>query len=271
MNTAASPRERAARAFARADPRADVRLGMQLAGPEDGRHRACAAHVPLADAAVRGARPVARRAPVRRFDPHPARVVAPCRDARAVQHRRLERLHPVRRPAVACRTKRDPRLHDAALGDGIATLVLHEPLASASSSAWRSGMAGMAAAARRRVPRHPREAVRRRDDPRRSRDVGLRHGAAAQMEAAVSAERAVELDDAAGWLPIVALAPVFDPRPLGNELAALSWRGWFALGYNIFLAGTSRTGRGSISRARCRLRCRRCRRSRCRSSASSPE
>ena len=42
----------------------------------------------------------------------------------------------------------------------------------------------------------------------------------------------------AGWLPIVLLAPFFDPRPLGVELAALSARGWFAIVYNIFLAGT---------------------------------
>ena len=41
-----------------------------------------------------------------------------------------------------------------------------------------------------------------------------------------------------GWLPIVLLAPFFDPRPLGVELAALSGRGWFAILYNIFLAGT---------------------------------
>jgi drug/metabolite transporter (DMT)-like permease len=41
-----------------------------------------------------------------------------------------------------------------------------------------------------------------------------------------------------GWLPILALAPFFDPRPLGDELAALSPRGWFAIVYNIFLAGT---------------------------------
>jgi len=41
-----------------------------------------------------------------------------------------------------------------------------------------------------------------------------------------------------GWLPIVILAPFFDPRPLGVELAALSGRGWFAIVYNIFLAGT---------------------------------
>jgi drug/metabolite transporter (DMT)-like permease len=41
-----------------------------------------------------------------------------------------------------------------------------------------------------------------------------------------------------GWLPIAALAPLFDPRPLADELASLSARGWFAIVYNIFLAGT---------------------------------
>jgi drug/metabolite transporter (DMT)-like permease len=41
-----------------------------------------------------------------------------------------------------------------------------------------------------------------------------------------------------GWLPIVALAPFLDPQPLGVELASLTWRGWFAIVYNIFLAGT---------------------------------
>jgi drug/metabolite transporter (DMT)-like permease len=41
-----------------------------------------------------------------------------------------------------------------------------------------------------------------------------------------------------GWLPIVALAPFFDAQPLASELASLSWRGWFAIVYNIFLAGT---------------------------------
>jgi drug/metabolite transporter (DMT)-like permease len=41
-----------------------------------------------------------------------------------------------------------------------------------------------------------------------------------------------------GWLPIVALAPFFDPQPLAVELASLTWRGWFAIVYNIVLAGT---------------------------------
>ena len=41
-----------------------------------------------------------------------------------------------------------------------------------------------------------------------------------------------------GWLPILVLAPFFDPRSLGDELASLSARGWFAILYNIFLAGT---------------------------------
>ena len=41
-----------------------------------------------------------------------------------------------------------------------------------------------------------------------------------------------------GWLPLAILAPFFDPQPLAAELAALSARGWFAIAYNIFLAGT---------------------------------
>src|SRR5437867_1005239 len=41
-----------------------------------------------------------------------------------------------------------------------------------------------------------------------------------------------------GWLPIGVLAPFFDPQPLAAELAGLSHRGWFAIVYNIFLAGT---------------------------------
>ena len=41
-----------------------------------------------------------------------------------------------------------------------------------------------------------------------------------------------------GWLPIVVLAPLFDSRPLAEEVAALTARGWFAVVYNILLAGT---------------------------------
>lgn len=41
-----------------------------------------------------------------------------------------------------------------------------------------------------------------------------------------------------GWIPLAVLAPFFDPQPLATELANLSARGWFAIGYNIFLAGT---------------------------------
>jgi drug/metabolite transporter (DMT)-like permease len=41
-----------------------------------------------------------------------------------------------------------------------------------------------------------------------------------------------------GWIPIALLAPLFDAQPLSTELANLSARGWFAVLYNIFLAGT---------------------------------
>jgi drug/metabolite transporter (DMT)-like permease len=41
-----------------------------------------------------------------------------------------------------------------------------------------------------------------------------------------------------GWLPLAVLAPLFDPQPLSAALANLSARGWFAIAYNVFLAGT---------------------------------
>ena len=41
-----------------------------------------------------------------------------------------------------------------------------------------------------------------------------------------------------GWLPIAFLAPFFDPQPLVTALGSLGARGWFAIAYNIFLAGT---------------------------------
>jgi drug/metabolite transporter (DMT)-like permease len=42
----------------------------------------------------------------------------------------------------------------------------------------------------------------------------------------------------AGWLPLAIAAPFFDSQPLTQTLATLSPRGWFAVLYNIFLAGT---------------------------------
>jgi drug/metabolite transporter (DMT)-like permease len=41
-----------------------------------------------------------------------------------------------------------------------------------------------------------------------------------------------------GWLPLALAAPLFDHQPLATTLASLSARGWFAIVYNIFLAGT---------------------------------
>jgi drug/metabolite transporter (DMT)-like permease len=41
-----------------------------------------------------------------------------------------------------------------------------------------------------------------------------------------------------GWIPLAVLAPLFDPQPWSAELANLSPRGWFAIAYNVFLAGT---------------------------------
>jgi len=41
-----------------------------------------------------------------------------------------------------------------------------------------------------------------------------------------------------GWLPLAVLAPLLDPQPWTAEFGNLSVRGWFAVAYNIFLAGT---------------------------------
>jgi drug/metabolite transporter (DMT)-like permease len=41
-----------------------------------------------------------------------------------------------------------------------------------------------------------------------------------------------------GWVPLALTAPFLDPQPLASELGSLSARGWFAIGYNVFLAGT---------------------------------
>ena len=40
-----------------------------------------------------------------------------------------------------------------------------------------------------------------------------------------------------GWLPLVIAAPFFDDVGLAR-LATVSWTAWFAIGYNVFLAGT---------------------------------
>jgi len=42
----------------------------------------------------------------------------------------------------------------------------------------------------------------------------------------------------AGWLPLAIAAPLLDPQPLAATVASLSPRAWFAILYNIFLAGT---------------------------------
>ncbi|HJU24835.1 MAG TPA: EamA family transporter [Casimicrobiaceae bacterium] len=41
-----------------------------------------------------------------------------------------------------------------------------------------------------------------------------------------------------GTVPLALAAPFLDPQAFATELANLSVRGWFAIGYNVFLAGT---------------------------------
>ena len=40
-----------------------------------------------------------------------------------------------------------------------------------------------------------------------------------------------------GWIPIAIAAPLFDPHPFGS-LASMSGTAWFAVLYNVFMAGT---------------------------------
>ena len=80
--------------------------------------------------------------------------------------------------------------------------------------------------------------------------------------------RLVSLRERVEDLPLALLAPLFDPQPLVAGLAGLSFRGWFAIVYNIFLAGTlalATYGGGGIGAEvmktfggpwRCRCRCR---------------
>jgi drug/metabolite transporter (DMT)-like permease len=41
-----------------------------------------------------------------------------------------------------------------------------------------------------------------------------------------------------GWVPLGILAPMLDPQPVAQTLAQVSPRAWFAVAYNILLAGT---------------------------------
>ena len=41
-----------------------------------------------------------------------------------------------------------------------------------------------------------------------------------------------------GWVPLALLAPLFDSAPIIGQLAHMNGRAWFAVLYNVFLAGT---------------------------------
>ncbi len=41
-----------------------------------------------------------------------------------------------------------------------------------------------------------------------------------------------------GTLPLAVVAPLFDETGIAARLAGLSWPAWFAIGYNVFLAGS---------------------------------
>ena len=166
-------------------------------------------------------------------------------------------------------TQRDHRVHDADLGDADLDGRAARAAQPAQDRRPRARHARHGGAAGRRHPPHRLDADRRAADPGRGGPVGVRHRAAAQVEAADRAEHAVRLDDAAGLAAardaraVLRAAPAVVPRaPVGRRRGSRfsTTSSWPA---------RSRTGRGSRSRARCRWRCRRCRRCRCRWSACS--
>ena len=199
-----------------------------------------------------------------------ARVVGARCDPRVLQHHWLECIRAVRPAATARWPQRHHRVHDADLGhvdrDGRAARAARP----AQDRRPRARHAGHGRAAGRGHPPFRVDADRRAAPPVRRDHVGVRHRAAAQVEAADRAERAVRLADAgrlaaarhrrALLRPASAVVPCApDRRRRGSRCSTTSsWR------------GRSRTGRGSRSRARCRSPCRRCRRCRCRWSACSP-
>ncbi len=199
----------------------------------------------------------------------PRELVAARDPARAAQHHRLERAGPVRRPADAGRTQRDPRLHDAGMGN--ARVADGAPRAAVAAQGRRPGArhGRHAGPAGRRLDRDRGKPVRRADDSRRGDRLGHRHGAVAQVQAADPAEHADRLDD--------------DRRLGADRDRSTRARSGLARrksrtcrrrrGSRSSTTSCSRarlrTGRGSRWRVRCRSRCRRSRRCPCRSSACS--
>ena len=145
-----------------------------------------------------------------------------------LQHRGLERARAVRRAAAARGPQRDPRVHDADLGD--------------DDRGRLAARAAVAAEARRPGTRrcgHGR-AARRQIGVIRAAPLGalMILGAAIAWAFGTVLLRKWQPPIAQntlsgwmmllGWLPLAVLAPLFDPQPWSTELANLSARGWFA-------------------------------------------
>ena len=120
----------------------------------------------------------------------------------------------------------------------IAMVVLHEPLSRRKIVGLALGMLGMVDPARRRHPPHRRDADRRAADPRRGDlwafgTVLLRKWKPPIAQNALSGWMML-----LGWLPLAIARAVLRPASARRTLAHLSGAAWFAILYNIFLAGT---------------------------------
>ena len=202
--------------------------------------RARAADLSRDDAVVRGASGCSSLPSLLgRFDSHSARLWGKRRRARAVQHRRVERTDPVRRAADAGGTLGDSRLHDADLERCCSALAAARAAVAAQARRPRcsecAAWSCCSATTLHSVQRAPIGALFILGA---AIIVGIRHRAAAPLEAADAAEHADRMDD----------APRLDSdrdaaRRCSIRIRCTRWRrmsgtAWFAVLYNIFLAGT---------------------------------
>jgi len=148
------------------------------------------------------------------------------------------------------RAQRDHRLHDAVWATLVSLAVLHEPLGRRKVVGLALGMAGCSCSLGddfRAIERRP---FGRADDPRCRGGLGVRHGAAAASSSRSSRRTPDRLEDDRGWWPIASRAALRSDLAL-HALDGLSPTAWFAIAYNIAMAGTLAPWRGSRSRAHC--------------------
>ena len=120
----------------------------------------------------------------------------------------------------------------------IATVVLHEPLSRRKLFGLALGVSGMAVLIGDEIGVIRAGAARRADDPRRGDRWAIGTVLLRKWQPPIAQNTLSGWMMLLGWLPLALLAPLFDPQPWSTELANLSARGWFAIVYNVFLAGT---------------------------------